>query len=97
MGSSEHPWSNTLPALDLRSANKMDVLSSSLRLFSRNLRELRLSYMSVDMDFLFPLDERGNPLPETSSLHWPRLETIALSGVPENIPSGMNSPPLPCS
>jgi hypothetical protein len=42
--------------------------------------------MSVDMDFLFPLAERGNPLPETSSLNWPRLETIALSGVPENIP-----------
>ncbi|KAL3453168.1 hypothetical protein BJX65DRAFT_302086 [Aspergillus insuetus] len=44
--------------------------------------------MSVDMDFLFPLDERSNPLPETLSLNWPRLETNALSDVPENIPSG---------
>jgi hypothetical protein len=52
--------------------------------------------MSVDMDFLFPLDERGNPLPESSSLYWPHLETIALNGVAEYTPSGMNSR-LSCS
>ncbi|KAL4811361.1 hypothetical protein BDV18DRAFT_155965 [Aspergillus unguis] len=88
VGRSEYPWSNTLPALDLRSANGIDELSSSLCLFSCKLRELRLSVVSVDMDFLFPLDERGNPLPESSSLHWPRLETIALDGVAEYTPSG---------
>jgi hypothetical protein len=48
--------------------------------------------MSVDMDFLFPLDERGSPLPESSSLHWPHLETIAIDGVAEYTPSGMDSP-----
>ncbi|KAL2848771.1 hypothetical protein BJX68DRAFT_276270 [Aspergillus pseudodeflectus] len=88
VGCSEQPWSNTLPALDLRSAKGIDELSSSLRLFSCNLRELRLRLMSVDMDFLFPLDERGNPLPESSSLYWPHLETIALDGVAEYTPSG---------
>ncbi|KAJ0414713.1 hypothetical protein BJY00DRAFT_318553 [Aspergillus carlsbadensis] len=44
--------------------------------------------MSLDMDFLFPLDERGNPLAESSSRNWPHLETIALDGVAEYTPSG---------
>ncbi|KIA75850.1 hypothetical protein HK57_00377 [Aspergillus ustus] len=44
--------------------------------------------MSVDMDFLFPLDERGNPLAESSSRNWPHLETIALDSVAEYTPSG---------
>ncbi|KAL3465430.1 hypothetical protein BJX64DRAFT_285372 [Aspergillus heterothallicus] len=43
--------------------------------------------MSVSMDFLFPLNERGSPLPKSSSLHWPHLETIAL-GVAEYTSSG---------
>ncbi|KAL3449617.1 hypothetical protein BJX65DRAFT_294636 [Aspergillus insuetus] len=86
VGRSEHPWSNTLPALDLRSAKGINVLSSSLRLFSCNLRELRLRLMSIDMDFLFPLDKRGSPLPKLSSLHWPHLETIALDSVAEYTP-----------
>ncbi|KAL4866169.1 hypothetical protein BDV12DRAFT_199489 [Aspergillus spectabilis] len=40
------------------------------------------------MDFLFPLDEHSNPLPSSSSLHWPYIETIILNGVPGNLPSG---------
>ncbi|KAL4874630.1 hypothetical protein BJY04DRAFT_211897 [Aspergillus karnatakaensis] len=56
-GGVEEPWSNTLPALDLRPVNSnIDELSSSLRLRSCNLRELNLINISVDMDFLYPLD-----------------------------------------
>ncbi|KAL4739562.1 hypothetical protein BDV11DRAFT_169974 [Aspergillus similis] len=88
LGTLDHPWSNTLPALDLRFASRVDELSSSLRILSCNLRELNLSVLSLDMDFLFPLDDGGNPLPTASSLYWPYLETIVLSGVPVNLPSG---------
>ncbi|KAL2802187.1 hypothetical protein BJX63DRAFT_133120 [Aspergillus granulosus] len=89
MGSFEHPWSNTLPALDLRPANsKIDELSSSLRLLSCNLKELYLSGMSFDMDFLLPLDDSGSPTTDASSLHWPYLESIVLAGVPGHLPSG---------
>ncbi|KAI9372234.1 hypothetical protein BJX61DRAFT_508216 [Aspergillus egyptiacus] len=88
LGTLDYPWSNTLPALDLRSASKVDELSSGLRILSCNLRELKLSVLSLDMDFLFPLNEDGNPLPTATSLHWPYLETIVLSGVPANLPCG---------
>jgi hypothetical protein len=94
LGTRDHPWSNTLPALYLRSASKVDELSSSLRILSCNLRELNLGVVSLDMDFLFPLDEGGNPLPTASSLYWPYLETIILHAVPVNLPSGMISRPL---
>ncbi|KAL2811813.1 hypothetical protein BDW59DRAFT_177063 [Aspergillus cavernicola] len=85
----EHPWSNTLPALDLRPANsKIVEFSSSLRLSSCNLRELNLSSMSFDMDFLYPLDDSGSPTSDASSLHWPYLESIVLQAVPGHLPSG---------
>ncbi|KAL4871000.1 hypothetical protein BDV12DRAFT_207144 [Aspergillus spectabilis] len=75
----EHPWSNILPALDLRPPNsKIDGLSSTLRLLSCNLRKLKISGMSLDMDFLFPLDDSGNPTSDASSLYWPYLESINL-------------------
>ncbi|KAL2802506.1 hypothetical protein BJX63DRAFT_426009 [Aspergillus granulosus] len=88
-GGLEHPWSNTLPALDLRPANsKIDEFSSSLRLSSCNLRELNLSSMSFNMDFLYPLDDSGSPTSDASSLHWPYLESIVLQAVPGHLPSG---------
>ncbi|KAL4862238.1 hypothetical protein BDV12DRAFT_190549 [Aspergillus spectabilis] len=88
-GGLEHPWSNTLPALDLRPANsKIDKFSSSLRLSSCNLRKLNLSSMSFDMDFLYPLDDSGRPTSHASSLHWPYLELIVLQAVPGHLPSG---------
>ncbi|KAL4861858.1 hypothetical protein BDV12DRAFT_203583 [Aspergillus spectabilis] len=86
-GAADHPWHNTLPALDLRTSN-IDDLSKNLRTLSFNLRELKLEYMCLDMDFLCPLDDSGRPTSEISSLHWPYLETITLESVPEHLPCG---------
>ncbi|KAL4789457.1 hypothetical protein BDV19DRAFT_397011 [Aspergillus venezuelensis] len=80
--SSEHPWSNTLPALDLRPDNsKIDEFSTSLGLFSCYLREQTLSAISVDMDLFYPLDDNGSPTPEASSpsFYWPYLESIIMT------------------
>jgi hypothetical protein len=91
-GAADHPWHNTLPALDFRISN-IDDVSKNLRTLSFSLRELKLEYMCLDMDFLCPLDDSGGPTSEISSLHWPYLATITLETVPEHLPSGNDSRP----
>ncbi|KAL3451515.1 hypothetical protein BJX65DRAFT_304102 [Aspergillus insuetus] len=86
-GAADHPWHNTLPALDLRTSS-IDDLSKNLRILSFNLRELKLEYLCLDMDFLCPLDDSGTPTSEISSLHWPYLEIITLETVPDHLPWG---------
>ncbi|KAL2784483.1 hypothetical protein BJX66DRAFT_329964 [Aspergillus keveii] len=88
-GANEWPWSNTLPALDLRPANsEIDDLSVSIRSLSCRLRELHLDGMSVDMNLLFPLDDSGTPRPDAFSLHWPHLERVIFHMAPMHLPSG---------
>ncbi|KAL3482684.1 hypothetical protein BJX62DRAFT_231507 [Aspergillus germanicus] len=88
-GAKEWPWSNTLPALDLRPANsEIDDLSVSIRTLSCGIKELHLDDMSVDMDLLFPLDDSGTPTPDASSLHWPYLERVIFHMAPMHLPSG---------
>jgi hypothetical protein len=89
-GAADHPWHNTIPALDLRTSS-IDDLSKNLRILSFNLRELKLEYMCLDMDFLCPLDDSGRPTSDISSLHWPYLETITFETVPEHLPWGKYS------
>jgi hypothetical protein len=67
-GTANYPWHNTLPALDLRTLN-IDNLSKNLRILSFNLRELKLEYIYLDMDFLCPLDDSGRLISEISSLY----------------------------
>ncbi|KAL4946975.1 hypothetical protein BDW69DRAFT_199985 [Aspergillus filifer] len=82
-GGNEHPWSNTLPALGLRPANsKIDKFSTSLRLFSCNLRELTLSATTFGMDFFYPPDDN---------------ESIIMTAVPEHLPSDEEDFPDPAT
>ncbi|KAI9372231.1 hypothetical protein BJX61DRAFT_553086 [Aspergillus egyptiacus] len=84
----DEPWSNVLPALDLRFGKDFDEFSSSLRRLSVNLQELKLSVAALELDFLFPLNELGAPTPEALSLYWPYLESITLVALPMYTPSG---------
>ncbi|KAL2811965.1 hypothetical protein BJX63DRAFT_397742 [Aspergillus granulosus] len=88
VASSEEPWLNALPALDLLSGIKTDELSLNLRTLSLNLKELKLSEVAVELDFLFPLDDAGAPTPGAQKLSWPYLEAIMLHSVPTHLPSG---------
>ncbi|KAL5342237.1 hypothetical protein BJX70DRAFT_386325 [Aspergillus crustosus] len=80
-------WSNVLPANNLLLNHNVDELSTNMRTLSLNLRELKLSEISLAMDFLFPLDDLGAPAPHTSSLYWPFLKIIKLEGVSPALPS----------
>ncbi|RDW93889.1 uncharacterized protein DSM5745_01211 [Aspergillus mulundensis] len=88
IGNTEEHWADVLPALNLLPDNKIDALSSSLRNMSLNLKELDLSEVTVELDFLFPLDDAGAPTTDALSLHWPYLETVTLGSVPLYLPSG---------
>ncbi|PYI31154.1 hypothetical protein BP00DRAFT_475529 [Aspergillus indologenus CBS 114.80] len=82
----EYPWKYSMPGLNLLGSDH-DMLSLNLRNLSVNLRHLYLDMVSLAADFLFPLDEQGNPLPESLSLHWPQLEVLDLR-VPPVLPTG---------
>jgi hypothetical protein len=64
------------------------MLAVNLRNLSQNLRKLELTETVIDWDFLFPLDDRDNPMALTSSLYWPYLEIVRLECVPQSLPSG---------
>jgi hypothetical protein len=80
---------NILPALDLRARNDFDDFSCNMGSLSLTLKDLKLTLTSVEMDFLFPLDEDGAPTPRALSLHWPYMESLTLTALPMCLPSGM--------
>ncbi|RAH43466.1 uncharacterized protein BO95DRAFT_483949 [Aspergillus brunneoviolaceus CBS 621.78] len=89
LSSFEYPWKWSMPGLNLLGCDH-DMLSLNLRNLSINLRRLNLDEVSLAADVLFPLDEQGNPLPESLSLHWPHLEVLNLC-VPPVLPTGKHS------
>ncbi|KAL4756052.1 uncharacterized protein BDW70DRAFT_164862 [Aspergillus foveolatus] len=46
--------------------------------------------VAVGLNFLFPLDQTGNPTPEALSLYWPHLESLTLKALSMCLPSGVN-------
>ncbi|PYH76879.1 hypothetical protein BO82DRAFT_406708 [Aspergillus uvarum CBS 121591] len=86
----EYPWKYVIPGFRLLGSDH-DMLSLHLRNLSVNLRHLYLDMVSLAADFLFPLDEQGNPLPESFSLYWPQLEALTLC-VPPVLPTWVTLP-----
>jgi hypothetical protein len=78
---SNETWSNAIPAINFLSRDGRDMFAVNLRNLSQNLRELELTKTVIDWDFLFPLDDRDNPMALTSSLYWPYLEIVRLECV----------------
>ncbi|QRD84921.1 hypothetical protein F9C07_2166166 [Aspergillus flavus] len=84
---SENPWKDSLPALNVLST-EVDTLAINLQGLSISLRELKLEYTSLTLDFLWPLDNVGHPLSSTASLNWPNLTRMEFNYVPPWLPSG---------
>ncbi|GFG10343.1 hypothetical protein IFM5058_04880 [Aspergillus udagawae] len=83
----ESNWKDTMPALNVLSSS-VDFLSISIRDISLSLRELKLVQVSLSLDFLWPLDEKGHSLAGNTSLHWPNLEILTLQQFQPWLPSG---------
>lgn len=84
----EAPWEEMMPGLNVLTSDN-DSLSPRLGYLSLSLCELKVEYLSLAPDFLYPLDGNGYPLPNSTSLHWPRLEKLELLYIPARPPSGM--------
>ena len=82
---SENPWKDSLPALNVLST-EVDTLAINLQGLSISLRELKLEYTSLTLDFLWPLDNVGHPLSSTASLNWPNLTRMEFNYVPPWLP-----------
>lgn len=83
----EEPWKRMMPALNVLTSDH-DSLSPGLRHLSLSLCEIKIENVSLAPDFLYPLDSDGYPLPDSASLHWPRLKKLELHA-PPFLPSGM--------
>ncbi|KAL3469706.1 hypothetical protein BJX99DRAFT_267950 [Aspergillus californicus] len=83
----EEPWNNTMSALNVLSTD-VDVLALNLRMLSFSLRELVISKTSLPLDFLCPLDETGEPIPDLETREWPNLRKLELINTPAALPSG---------
>ncbi|KAL4905770.1 hypothetical protein BDW74DRAFT_184850 [Aspergillus multicolor] len=83
----EEPWKTRLPGLNVLSTS-IDTLSANLGHLSLSLGHPRLYHVSLAPNFLFPLDDNGNPQADSASLHWPYLETLHFDQVPPRSPSG---------
>ncbi|KAJ0420268.1 hypothetical protein BJY00DRAFT_301671 [Aspergillus carlsbadensis] len=86
-GYNEEPWKQTMSALNVLKTNH-DTLAASLRDLSLVLRELRLTYVSLSTDWLYPLDGSGQPTADPTSLHWPNLKILTLEKAPPFTPQG---------
>ncbi|KAL2819532.1 hypothetical protein BJX63DRAFT_12603 [Aspergillus granulosus] len=85
-GQQEYPWTETQSALNILKT-EADTLATNLQTISFILRELRLSNISLSMDFLWPLDAHDKPI-ANSAYHWPHLQVLTLDAVPAILPSG---------
>lgn len=65
----DEPWSNMLPALDLLAAKVLGIFLLETAQLPLNHIDLKLTMVAVELDFLFPLDQTGNPTPEALSLY----------------------------
>ncbi|KAE8316430.1 hypothetical protein BDV41DRAFT_573712 [Aspergillus transmontanensis] len=83
----ENPWKDTLPALNVLSTGA-DTLAINLQNLSISLRELKLEYTSLTLDFLWPLDDAGPPLSSRASSYLPNLTSIEFNYAPPWLPSG---------
>ncbi|PYI05509.1 hypothetical protein BO78DRAFT_470505 [Aspergillus sclerotiicarbonarius CBS 121057] len=83
----ERNWITPMPAINVLSS-ETDTLSNNLRDLTFSLRELKLKQTALSLDWLFPLNENCEPVPNTTEYYWPHLETISLYEVPEFLPSG---------
>ncbi|KAL5342225.1 hypothetical protein BJX70DRAFT_357214 [Aspergillus crustosus] len=72
------PWIDCLPGLNLIPNCRFDLLSVNLRQLSYQLRELHLECLSVDADFICPLDDEALPIHDMSQITWPYLEKRTL-------------------
>ncbi|KAL4747899.1 hypothetical protein BDW72DRAFT_181641 [Aspergillus terricola var. indicus] len=64
-----------------------DMLTPTMREFSLQLRELKLIGVAIAPDFLWPLDQMGEPASSTAEVSWPHLKTIEL-GPAQYLPTG---------
>jgi hypothetical protein len=76
-----------MSALNVLKTND-DTLAASLRDLTYVLRELQLTYVSLSMDFLCPLDAKCRPTIDPTRLHWPNLETLIVDRAPPFTPQG---------
>lgn len=76
-----------MPALDIIPSG-VDSMSINLRHLSVHLEELKLNNTRVPYDFMCPLDETGQPEPDSLHLNWPNLKTLEIEFVPSCYPSG---------
>jgi hypothetical protein len=68
----------------------VDPLALSLRDLSLVLRELRLTFVSLPMDFMCPLDHDGRPTANTTP-RWPNLERLVLDNASPFLPEGISA------
>ncbi|CEL11920.1 hypothetical protein ASPCAL15014 [Aspergillus calidoustus] len=86
LGYKEEPWKETMSALNVLNAG-VDTLAGSLRGLTYVLRELRLTYVTISLDFLCPLNPEGQPTANCTS-HWPNLQVLTLHRSPPFTPQG---------
>ncbi|GAD99408.1 hypothetical protein AOR_1_914094 [Paecilomyces variotii No. 5] len=78
-GDFEGPWEDAdSPSALTLSPSADDLFSQNIRRLSLHLEQLTLFRTCVSADFLFPLDDEGQPLPNTACLSWPNLRTLTL-------------------
>jgi hypothetical protein len=93
LGYKEEPWKETMSALNVLNAG-VDTLAGSLRGLTYVLRELRLTYVTISLDFLCPLNPEGQPTANCTS-HWPNLQVLTLDRSPPLTPQGNTRSNIP--
>ncbi|KAL6228837.1 hypothetical protein BDW75DRAFT_250536 [Aspergillus navahoensis] len=86
IGYKEEPLKPMMSALNVLTSD-VDALAISLRDLTPILRELRLTLVSLPMDFMCPLDNDGRSTANTTP-HWPNLEQLILDKAPPFLPEG---------
>lgn len=87
IGECERPWSDLMPALNVIPSG-IDSLAINSRDLSTCLRELRLESTTIPLDFMWPLNGDGQPIPDSESLWWQYLEKWKAYCIPPWLPSG---------